>query len=354
MTNPNDPELPKSEKPQSKGGAARAAKLTKAELSAAASKAAKARWAAKRALQDPARIPEAICEGGLQIGDVGIDCYVLDNLTRVIHKRGMAKALGMKSTGGNAFLKTMNRKGLGSAIPAEIWADIDNPLIFKPLNGDPGHGYKATLLIDICAAIIDADRAGKLHPNQHFLAIQAEIIIRASAKLGIVALVDDATGFISDRRREKYRELYQTFVTDEIRRYDPEFDKQLFDVIYKLYGLSRGPHANRHPQFFGHFIRRYIYKPLASSRGAILELLDDKNPVVYVNGGRRYKMHQFLSDVVGLPALRAHFWQIVGIGNSVKTKAQFDRAFLNAFPSMNPDKQIPLDFGEDSEDPILN
>ena len=278
----------------------------------------------------------------------------MDNLTRVIHKRGMAKALGMKSTGGNAFLKTMNRKGLGSAIPQEIWADIDNPLIFKPLNGDPGHGYKATLLIDICAAIIDADKAGKLHANQHFLAIQAEIIIRASAKLGIVALVDDATGFIADRRREKYRELYQTFVTDEIRRYDPEFDKQLFDVIYKLYGLSRGPHANRHPQFFGHFIRRYIYKPLASSKGAILELLDGKNPVVYVNGGRRYKMHQFLSDVVGLPALRAHFWQIVGIGNSVSNKVQFDKAFLRAFPSMNPDKQIPLDLsdGDDNRDPV--
>lgn len=60
----------------------------------------------------------------------------------------MAKALGMKSTGGNVFLKTMNRKGLGSAIPTEIWAAIDNPLIFNPVSWDPGHGYNATLLID--------------------------------------------------------------------------------------------------------------------------------------------------------------------------------------------------------------
>jgi len=150
---------------QAKGGKARAANLTTAQLKEQASKAAKARWDKKRALDMPGRIPEAICEGYLQIGDVRIDCYVLDNLKRVIHKRGMAKALGMKSTGGNAFLKTMGRKGLGSEIPPEIWSEIDKPLVFKPLNGDPGHGYECTFLIDICSAIVDAHRAGKIQES---------------------------------------------------------------------------------------------------------------------------------------------------------------------------------------------
>ena len=43
-------------------------------------------------------------------------------------------------------------------------------------------------------------------------------------------------------------------------------------------------------------------------------------------------MYNFLSDVVGMPKLKAHFWQVIGIGNSVKNKAQFERSFYTAFP----------------------
>src|SRR5258708_26876766 len=108
--------MSEDQSPQSKGGNARAAALTKAELKSIASKAAKARWDAAKQMDDPNRIPDALCQGELEIGAVTIECYVLDNLKRVIHKRGMAKALGMKSEGGNVFLRTMAGKGLGSVI----------------------------------------------------------------------------------------------------------------------------------------------------------------------------------------------------------------------------------------------
>jgi hypothetical protein len=83
-------------------------------------------------------------------------------------------------------------------------------------------------------------------------------------------------------------------------------------------------------------LRKYVYQPLANSRGAILQELDLKNPVVYASGGRRYKMFQFLSEEVGLPELRKHIWKTVGIGQSVNTKEQFDRSFYHAFPSARP------------------
>jgi hypothetical protein len=332
---------------QSLGGRARAESLTKQQRAAIASTAAKAMWEKKRALQSPDRIPLALYQGDLVIGAQSIDCYVLDNQKRVIHKRGMAKALSLKSTGGNAFLKTMGRKSLGSNLPDSIWEKINNPLIFKPLSGDPGHGYECTVLIDICVALSEAYRNGKLHPSQAFLGLQAETIIRAAAKLGIVALVDEATGYIADKRKEEYRELFRDFIRDEFRQYKSEFPDQFFDMIYGLYSLPRIKGSKKHPQFFGRFIRRYIYEPLASSNGAILEMLDEKNPVVYVNGGRRYKMFQFLSDVVGMNALRSHIWQVVGIGNSVKTRASFERAFLNAFPALDREPMLP-----DFEDPI--
>ncbi len=62
-------------------------------------------------------------------------------------------------------------------------------------------------------------------------------------------------------------------------------------------------------------------------------MIDEKNPVVYTNGGRKYKIHQFLSEEVGIPAMRAHLWQLIGIGNAVKSREGFERGFKNAFPA---------------------
>lgn len=310
-----------------KGGLARAASLTSEQRSEIAQKAATARWSINEG-----EMPEALREGRLAIGEVTLDCYVLKDRRRLFHKRGLAKGLGMKSEGGNVFMRTINRKGLGSEIPPELRQKIDNPIIFKPLTGDPAHGYESTVLIDLCNAILVAKQKDKLEPSQYFLALQAEIILRSSAKVGITALIDEATGYIKDKHKEEYRELFREFIREECREWEREFPDQLFDMIYRLYNIRRNADNTKRLKFFGKFLRKYIYFPIANSNGAILEMLDEKNPVVYKSGGRRYKLFQFLSDVVGLPVLRAHIWQIIGIGNATRTKEAFDKGFKRAFP----------------------
>jgi hypothetical protein len=178
----------------------------------------------------------------------------------------------------------------------------------------------------------------ELLDTQEFLAVQAETIIRSAAKIGIIALIDEATGFIDDKRRHEYQELWKEFVREEAAKWDKaEFPDDIFNLIYKLYGLKRlNPNNTQHPKFFAKFLRKYVYAPLAHSKGALLNELDLKNPVVYANGGRRYKMFQFLTEEVGLPSLRKHIWKTVGIGDSVSTKEQFDRAFYHAFPEAKP------------------
>ena len=82
---------------------------------------------------------------------------------------------------------------------------------------------------------------------------------------------------------------------------------------------------------------------LANSKGAILDMLDEANPVVYVGGRRRYRLHQFLTEQVGLPALRQHLWQTIGIGPASRDKMEFERGFYRAFPEAIP-KQNPDQF----------
>jgi hypothetical protein len=80
-----------------------------------------------------------------------------------------------------------------------------------------------------------------------------------------------------------------------------------------------------------------------------LDELDEKNPVVYTNGGRKYKMHSFLTKEVGLPALRQHLWQVIGIGSICSNKNQFERAFFKAFP-----EAVPLHHQWDLLDPDVD
>jgi hypothetical protein len=339
--------------PQSKGGVARARHLTSERRREIAVRAAQKRWAN---LTDPNNLPRASHRGLMPIGDVEVEVYRLHDGRRLIAKAAIAKALNLKSEGGNAFLRTVTRKGVRSAISEELWAKIENPITFKYLDtdsddgqGGTADGYEATTLIEVCDALLRARNERSLAPSQSFLAIQAEIIIRSAAKLGIIALVDAATGYVEDIKKEEYLQKWKEFVAEEFRQWEEaEFPNQFADMIYKIYGLRRkDPKSFKHPQFFGWFTRKYIYHPLANSKGAILDLLDEANPVVYAGGTRKYKLHQFLTEQIGLPALRQHLWQTIGIGNSSRDKLEFERAFYRAFPEAIPKKNpAQLDFFE--------
>jgi hypothetical protein len=104
--------------PQSKGGIARAKSLSTMKRREIAQRAAQARWAK---IVDPQGLPRASHQGKLPIGDVEIEVYRLHDGRRMIAKGAMARALNLKSEGGNAFLRTVTRKGVRSAISDELW-----------------------------------------------------------------------------------------------------------------------------------------------------------------------------------------------------------------------------------------
>ena len=79
------------------GGVARAAVLTPEQRSEIAKKAAQGRWSNnKEDISLSAK--KAICgspEKMLKIGEVEIECYVLEDGTRVLSGRGMQQAIGL-------------------------------------------------------------------------------------------------------------------------------------------------------------------------------------------------------------------------------------------------------------------
>lgn len=261
---------------------------------------------------------------------VDVDCYVLDDSAgrmRVIGQRGMTSALSIKGAGSTGFMRTMSSKSLSKYINPELRGKIDNPIEFGSFSGGPGKGYKATILIDVCKAISAADQAGELAPNQKNLAVQAAIIVNASAKFGIDNLIDKLTGF--DDTRENYIEAFKVYVREEAAEYQKQFPKDFYEACYQVYGLEWKQGKN-HPQFFAYLTRNYVYSPLADSNGAILENLDKQNPVIKKpdgNGGyRKYKLFQFLEDV-GMAALQNQIGQFIAVARLSRNKYEFKRNF---------------------------
>lgn len=289
---------------------------------------------------DEIAIPKATHQGQMPLGDLVLDCYVLDDGRRVFHKRGMARALGMKSTGGNAFMKVMGRKGIGSAMPEILKEKIDNPITFKPLTQDLGHGYPAEVLSDVAKAILEAERMDLLAPSQRSLADQARILLNAFAGVGVIALIDEATGYQQIRDPQALRLLVQQYIEEEMRQWEKQFPDAYYDELNRLYGSRRftknasGAVIQNRPQHFGNFTRKYVYHPLEN--GAVLEELDRVNPTVNARGDRKSRFHQHLTEGYGLEKLKAQVRDVMTLMSVSESLDEFKKLFGRKFPEPAP------------------
>jgi hypothetical protein len=75
-------------------------------------------------------------------------------------------------------------------------------------------GYRAELLPELCHFFRSAREAGALEPRQEPLAEHCAHMLLAFAKVGIVALVDEATGYQKERERGALHRLLARFLGD--------------------------------------------------------------------------------------------------------------------------------------------
>jgi len=320
---------------RARGGKARAEKLTPERRKEISQKAVAAK-------KERADMPYATHSGPLAIGDLVLDCYHLDDDRRVIHKRGMANALDLKSKGGNAFLKTMSGKSIGSSLPSFLQDRIDNPIVFKRSAGDLAHGYDAEVLVEIASAIVDADHEGRLVKSQSHIADRARILLKAFAKVGIIALVDEATGYQKDRQKDALAKILEAFVAKEIQPYLKTFPSEYYENLFRLYGLHYPPTGNKswRPGFFGKITNDVIYSRLAP------EILPELKKLASKAEKKAY-LHQCLTQDIGHPKLKEHLASIVSLQRISSTPQEWLDFVNRAHPKHDPSPSQPLDFDAD-------
>lgn len=243
-------------------------------------------------------VPMAKVSGVIPIGGIEIDCAVLDDETRVLSAKSVFDSFGRSRKGMNSRLKID-----GTAIPPFLAAKNLKPYITQEVMGwtspieymdgnQKKTGYKAGILPIMCKIYLDARRDGvfKLE-SQLKLADQSEILLTAFAQVGIDALVDEATGYQYSRSHNALRVLLDKYIAEGMRQWVKTFPDSFFDQLDKLYD-NEPTTSQKRPQYYGHFINRYIYKPI--EHGYVKEALDKLN--ITDEGKRKAKFHQWLSD----------------------------------------------------------
>ena len=286
--------------------------------------------------------------GILHIGGLRLECYVLEDGRRVFHKRGMAKALGLKSEGGNAFMKTLGGKKLGSEVAQDLLEKIEKPILFNALGSDPAHVYEAEVLVEVCKAVIRANESGKLSKTQEPMARQAMAIINALAKVGIVSLIDEATGYQTVRSPDALRLMVQAYIEQEKREWEKEFPDDFYMTLNTVYGSNQyvkrqgGATVINKPQHFANFTNKYVYGPL--ERGEVLKELQRMNPKIDAKGTRKARLHQYLSKGYGLEKLRAQRQEVLTMLKLADDIDEFKRLYEKRFGPLDGQLSMFPDF----------
>ena len=340
----------------SAGGKARAEKLTADQRSAIAAEAAKARWANRiQPTDDMPRVLEGY-SNVLNLDGTKLPCAVIegpDGIQRVLSETGITQAiLGTRSGASKRLKKAASAEGALLPLfvaPSQLNEFITKDLLEGPLkpidyvDGDRVvRGYDASILVAVCGVWLKARAQGKLQKQQLAKAQQAESLTLALADLGIVALIDEATGYQDDRARDALAKIFSTFLAKERQKWALTFPLDFYKEIYRLRGWKFEPWNTKRPSVVASWTDDFVYDRLAPG---LTEELRIKNPVAET-GRRSHKHHQWFNTDKGHPKLKEHIAGVIALLRAADNWDSFKRGLDRAYPKFGETIQLPLLGGE--------
>jgi len=320
------------------GGHARAKALTPEKRSDIARRAAEKRWE-----KSGHQLARASHEASLKIGATELPVAVLEGGTRVITSHAMMTALGRPWKGSYQRTELPNFLSAPNLIPliSQDLLSVLEPIIYLSARakGRRVVGYRAELLPLVCDVYLAAREQGLLLFTQKKTAKQAEILVRSLSKVGIVALVDEVTGYQEVRDREALQALLDKYLRKELAAWAKRFPDEFYQHIFRMRGWQwRGMYING-PRVLANYTNDIVYKRLAPGILQELELLNPKDD----RGVRRSKHHQWLSDEVGHPALAQHLYAVMGLMRISQSWDEFKGNLDRAFPRRGNTLMLPLE-----------
>jgi hypothetical protein len=351
---------PDANEQQRKAGEARAAAMSAKERKALATKGAHARW--KRA---PDGVAIASHAGTVKLPGFELPCAVLQDgrggVRRIFSERGLSEAFTHVRSG-SEFRKRREQPEEAPRLPVFIndtvaaylapaaLERLSKPVRYRMQEDNwaiPAWGVDAELLADICDAYLAAREDGALRSAAWLRkAAAAEKLTRALAKVGVAALIDEATGFQVERDREELQRLLAKYVTEEFRPWTSMYPTAFYAEMFRLRNITTDD-VRKRPAYFGKLTNNIVYDRLMPG---MLERLKEVNPSDE-NGRRARKHHQHLTNNVGVQHLREHLSGLLFLMRSSNSWDDFMRRLDRAAPRRNETLALPYPESETDDAP---
>lgn len=319
---------------KAKGGLARAAKLTPDQRKEIAKNAAIARWSPPIGEKND-KLLRATHEGPLKIGDIEFRCVVLEDKTRVISATGFMKGMGMYRSGALSirrkddpdgaqiplFLAYKNLKPFVGKDLIEVLSSIE--YLPKTVNRLQ-RGFKAEAIPKICDVWLRARDAGVLRGTQLLIASKCDFLIRGLAHIGIIALVDEATGYQYDRDRQELHKILDAYVLREFLPWARRFGDDFYRELFRLRGWKFNPLSVKRPILVAKLTTQITYDRLPIG---VKEEIQRKNPKSEKTGRYKRKYFQYLTNDLGIP----HLDKLLTISTALMKIAKNWKQFMDMY-----------------------
>ena len=267
--------------------------------------------------------------GELNLAGNIIPCYVTEDGIRLLSGSKMQEALKITEgkRAGTKINKFFKQKSLGNAA-TQIPSEALIPIVCY--QGDRKvYCYKAEALTDICDAMLEIRKSFTLKPKQQLVADQCEILMRSFAKLGLVALIDEATGYQEDRDKGELQKILSAYISDEVAKWQLTFSDEFYKELYRIYNIPPKD-GNSRPLRVGYLTAHLIYDQLPDGVFAAMKEKTGKSE----NGNWKYQLHRNLTESVGRQDLRRVINEVTAIMAISDSKEQFEQLYSKRYHSL--------------------
>ena len=276
----------------------------------------------------------------LRIGGIEIDCYVLEDETRVFSTRGLTRAIGLNPGAGFRIPQFIGSRDIKPFVSNELTSALKSPKLCKnPGGGGNMQTFEAEILPSIVNAVLDARDAGKLSGFQLDIAQICDVLRRGLMNVAIIALVDEATGYERIRKEKDLATILEKFIAKELQPWTRTFPYEFYEQIFRLKEWP-GPDGGKRPSVIGHYTNDFVYARLAPG---VLDELKRRNPSIPATGRRKSTHHQWFTPDLGHPKLKEHLAAVTALMRAAANWDIFQRSLARALPKLNDTFEMHLD-----------
>jgi len=255
----------------------------------------------------------------VRFGDLAVEAVVLEDGTRGYVQRQLATAIGLHESRRGSQLKTL----LSDVAPGAVEVLQENACSIRLPSGQTTAFFPAGVISEVASGVIDAALEGRLHRKRQHLVPNCQRILKALAKTGEVALIDEATGYQYHRAPDALQALISRLLRERVASWERRFSPDYYRALFRLFGWHYQGHQQNPPAVIGQITLRWVYDVIMP-REIIEEIRNRKR--------LSDKAHQWLSEG-GLALLEKQIHAVTMIARSSMTYRDFDTRCATAFGS---------------------